>query len=73
MESIYIKLDLYRSKNECAKTDNFFSPISEVYNGTDSLFRNTLIQTTGIKKNKLHMYINTIYINTEIQMTEIQK
>ena len=38
MESIYIKLALYGSKNECARTDNVFSPISEVCNITVSLY-----------------------------------
>ena len=37
MERIYNKLALYWSKNECAKTDNVFSPISEVCDGTVSL------------------------------------
>ena len=38
MESIYNELALYGSKNECARTDNVFSPISEVCNGTVSLY-----------------------------------
>ena len=33
MESMYAQLALYRSKNECARTDNVFSPISEVCDG----------------------------------------
>ena len=37
MESTYTKLALYGSKNECAKTDNVFLPISEDYDGTVSL------------------------------------
>ena len=37
MESKYTKLPLYGSKNECARTDNVFSPISEVCDGTVSL------------------------------------
>ena len=37
MESIYIEEALYDSKNECPRTDTFFLPISEVYNGTISL------------------------------------
>ena len=37
MESIYTELALYGSKNECARTDNVFSPISEVCDGTVSL------------------------------------
>ena len=34
MKSIYTELDLYGSKNECARTENVFSPISEVCYGT---------------------------------------
>ena len=37
MESIYTELVLYGSKNECARTDNVFLPISEVCDGTVSL------------------------------------
>ena len=37
MESIYTELALYGSNNECTKTDNVFSPISEVCDGTVSL------------------------------------
>ena len=37
MESIHTKLALYGSKNECARTDNVFSPISEVCDGMVSL------------------------------------
>ena len=37
MESIFTKLALYGSKNEYARTDNVFSPISEVCDGTVSL------------------------------------
>ena len=37
MESIYTELALYGSKNECAMTDNVFSPISEVCDGKVSL------------------------------------
>ena len=37
MERIYTKLALYGSRNECARTDTVFLPISEVCNGTVSL------------------------------------
>ena len=37
MKSIYTKLALYGSQNECARTDNIFFPIFEVCNGTVSL------------------------------------
>ena len=33
MESMYVELALYRNKNECARTDNVFFPISEVSDG----------------------------------------
>ena len=39
MESIYTELGLYGSKNECARTDIVFLPISEVCDGTVSLNR----------------------------------
>ena len=39
MDSICTELALYGTKNECARTDNVFSPISEVCNGTVSLKR----------------------------------
>ena len=37
MESIYTELALYGSIIECARTDNFFPPISGVCDGTVSL------------------------------------
>ena len=37
MESIYPELALCGSKNECARTDTVFFPISEVSDGTVSL------------------------------------
>jgi hypothetical protein len=37
MKSIYTELALYGSKNECARTDTVFLPISEVCDGTVSL------------------------------------
>ena len=40
MESIYSELALYGSKNECVKTYNVFSLISEVCDGTVSLTSN---------------------------------
>ena len=38
MESIYTELALYESKNECARTDNVFPLISQVCDGTVSLW-----------------------------------
>ena len=37
MGNMYTKLALYGTKNEFARTDNVFIPISEVCNGTVSL------------------------------------
>ena len=37
MQSIFTELALYGSKNECARTDNVFYPISEVCDGMVSL------------------------------------
>ena len=39
MESVYTEIALYGSKNECARTDIVFLPISEVCDGTVSLNR----------------------------------
>ena len=47
MESIYTELALYGSKNECARTENIFSPIYEVCDGTVSLTSN---------KNKVNLH-----------------
>ena len=37
MESISTELALYGTRNECVRTDNVFSPISEVCDGRVSL------------------------------------
>ena len=37
MECIFTELALYPSKNECARTDTVFLPISEVCDGTVTL------------------------------------
>ena len=50
MENIFSKLALYGSKNECARTDNVFSPISEVCDGTVSLAFNMLISIDDLKQ-----------------------
>ena len=39
MEIIYTELALYSNKNECGRTDTVFLPISEVCNGTVSLYK----------------------------------
>ena len=44
MESIFTELAVYGSKNECARTDNVFSPIAEVCDGTVSLrYKNSFL------------------------------
>ena len=48
MESIYTKLALYGSKNECARTDTVFLPLSEVCNGTVSLENVCIVTLVGI-------------------------
>ena len=52
MESIFTKLALYGSKNECARTDNVFSPISEVCDGTVSLIEYPGMIWNGVVKYK---------------------
>ena len=44
MEGIYTELALYGSKNECARTGTVFLPISEVSDGTVSLYRDLHIK-----------------------------
>ena len=43
MEGKFTKLALYGSNNECARTDNVFSPTSEVCDGTVSLIKNGIL------------------------------
>ena len=50
MESIYTELAFYGSKNECAKTDNVFFPISEVCDGKVSL-----MQIPGVEYLRSHL------------------
>ena len=54
MESIYPELALYGSKNERARTDTVFLPISEVCDGTVSLY--TECDLAGIETNTLVKY-----------------
>ena len=42
---MYNELALYGGKNECARTDNVFFPISEVCDGTVSLIFLFLVQS----------------------------
>ena len=64
MESIYTKLALYGSKNECARTDTVFLPISEVCNSTVSLIDGGVCRTAratpGLVKSILFEYLCTI-------------
>ena len=52
MESIYTKLAVYGSTNECARTDNVFLPISEVCDGMVSLTYNTMEDSPGYTRSK---------------------
>ena len=45
MESIYTELPLYGSKNECARTDTVFYPMTEVCDGKVS--RNYFINSSS--------------------------
>ena len=47
MEGIYNELALYGSKNECARTETVFIPISEVCDGTVSLSVTAELQCTA--------------------------
>ena len=53
MESIYTKLALYGSRNKCARTDNVFSPISEVCDGMVALIKNTINRPVNITANNI--------------------
>ena len=66
MKSIYTNLALYGSNNECARTDNILSPISEVCNGKVSLVPQKVKTMTGIclvmkLLCRLYDYILTIF------------
>ena len=52
MESTYTKLALYGSKNECARTDAVFLPISEVCNDTVSLLKLFYRDTVPLKSHE---------------------
>ena len=56
MESIYTELALYGSTIECARTDNVFTPISEVCYGTVSL----RIFSRGLENNHTFNCCSTI-------------
>ena len=53
MESIYTELALYGSKNECARTDNVFSLISEVCDGTVSLNQSSSYNGSAVVRKEL--------------------
>ena len=56
MERIYTKLALYGSKNECAKPDTVFLPISEVCDCTVSLI-NVILSYKTDKEIRCQKYI----------------
>ena len=69
MESIYTELALYGSRNECARTNTVFLPISEVCDGKISLDKLTYIHEPLLKNHKnimtnlyhihLHLFTST--------------
>ena len=60
MESIYTESALYGSRNECARTDTVFLPISEVCDGMVSL---TTMQYADLNFSKCVKYpVNIISI-----------
>ena len=63
MESIYTELALYGSKNECVRTDNVFSPMSEVCDGTVSLTTCNMLERC--LKTGLHEIYQEKYITFE--------
>ena len=65
MQSIYIELALYGRKLECARTDNVFSPISEVCDGTRSLIIANLHNSITIWK--LHFICQGSASHTNLQ------
>ena len=61
MESIYTELALYGSINECVRTDNVFSPISEICDCTVSLVKWFLTGRSG--RESIHrMWLSMVYI-----------
>ena len=67
MEIMYTELALYERTNLCARTDNIFSPISEVCNGTVSLISLTINENLSyIKPKKIssHLTLNERNIYT---------
>ena len=61
MESIYTKLALYGSKNECARTGTVFSHISEVCYGTVSLTKLFLEQPLALPGSAKYISISYRY------------
>ena len=71
MECMYTKLALYGSKNECARTDYVFSPISQVCDGLISLLR---ITTINLRQIKSHMWgIQSFFLSAKKKKKEIYK
>ena len=80
MKSMYTKLALYGIKNECARTDNAFFPISEVCNGTASLvcwtLRNLQIWSLAIWHNTLVRFLDPGVFGITVapwRVTEIER
>ena len=64
MESIYPELALCGSKNECARTDTVFFPISEVSDGTVSLSNDQLQINANKKLKSIHFLVSSYFCFT---------
>ena len=69
LQSIYTELAVYGSKNEDATTDNAFSPISEICNGTVSL--TILANRNNIHEMKLCQIEIGIYLWPKYQRIDL--
>ena len=65
MESIYTELALYGSKNECARTDTVFLPISEVCDGKVSL-KNLQLSFSNPKQKNFRFFLQKTKYSDQI-------
>ena len=72
MKSIYTELALYLSKNKCAMTDNVFSPISEVCNGTVSLNSHIFFWQNKFLKSLIVFFYSWKHFAIELGYTDTQ-
>ena len=69
MRSIYTELALHGIKNECARTDIVFLPISEVCDGTVSLEKKNSFNCCNASSPRLFLYSITLICNHLKQVT----